>query len=237
MLPVATTNVLPSSTSSPTCSSCGDSNARLAAEERERLDAVDAVIGEALDDLALARHDRAEVDRRLARVDAQLARVADLVRGVAGRDQRLGRHAAAQDAQAAERTAVDERDASHPARGRCGPRRIRRTRLRRRRDRTDDSRCFPGAPPRSGSAVRFGPETMDTLDEPDGSGRALDQDRVRAGLVAHEADAAHQVAVGDPGRDEDDVLAACTGRRSSARGPGRRNPSPWRARPPRGCAA
>ncbi len=80
----------------------------LAVEHGERLDTGHPVIGEALNDLALARHHRAEVHRRLAREHAQFVRVADFVGQVAGCDQRLGRHAPAQDAQATERTTVDQ---------------------------------------------------------------------------------------------------------------------------------
>src|SRR6202012_1146007 len=57
------------------------------------------------------------------------------------------------------------------------------------------------------AAVRFSPKTMDTLNEPDGSGGTLDKDRVRTRLVAGEARPAHEITVGDAGRHEEQALA------------------------------
>ena len=65
---------------------------------------------EAVDEPALARHDALEVDGERAGVDAEPSGHGDVVRAIARRDQRLRRHAAAQDAQAAQRPVVDEGD-------------------------------------------------------------------------------------------------------------------------------
>ena len=95
-------------------------------EDRERVDPLDPVVGETFDDLALAAHHLAEVDLRLAGAHAQDAGLANLLHEIAAGDQRLTRHAAAQDTQAAERTAVGNRDASaelaRSARGRVSSR-------------------------------------------------------------------------------------------------------------------
>ncbi len=82
----------------------------VAAEQWERLDPGDAVVRPALHEAALAFRERAEVELRLVRAYGELARRPDRVQQVARRDERLRRHAAAQDAQPAERTAIDERD-------------------------------------------------------------------------------------------------------------------------------
>ena len=84
--------------------------ARGAREHRERLDPGDPVVGPAGDEGPLALGERAIVQRRLAGAHRELVRRADVVEQVAGRQQRLGRHAAAQDAQAAQRPVVDQRD-------------------------------------------------------------------------------------------------------------------------------
>src|SRR3954463_13797760 len=54
--------------------------------------------------------------------------------------------------------------------------------------------------------VRVGPD-VDAVDEPDAVRVVLHDHRVGAGAVAEEADAAHQRAVGDAGRGENDVPA------------------------------
>src|SRR5579875_3151116 len=94
------------------------------------------------------------------------------------------------------------------------PRRTRRTPRRRRSDhsRSCRSRHPPKGPPTTSSPSVaqpkwFRPQTMDTFDEPNGSSPRMDADRVRLRLISEEAHAMDEIAVGDPRRDEDDVVA------------------------------
>ncbi len=91
-------------------------------EHRKRFDPRDPIVGPAAHQLALPRGKRAVVEPRGLDVDRQLARRANVVQQVGRSQQGLGGHAPAQDAQAAERAAVDKRHAgaqvaSRPGRG------------------------------------------------------------------------------------------------------------------------
>ena len=82
---------------------------RAPAIQRELRDTLDAVVGELFDELALAPQDVRHIDGHAADVNAQRTGFARILRGVAGCEECLARHAAAQDAQAAERSVIDER--------------------------------------------------------------------------------------------------------------------------------
>ncbi len=71
-------------------------------------EALDAVVGKTLDELPLAPHDVRKIDADVARVDAEFRSFAHIVNRVARCNQRFTGHAAAQNAESAERSVVDE---------------------------------------------------------------------------------------------------------------------------------
>ncbi len=84
---------------------------RLAVIDRERVDPGDPVVGPVADEPPLSRGERAHSRARDCPASIASSRgLAKRVQQIAGRDQRLRGHAAAQDAEPAERTAVDQRD-------------------------------------------------------------------------------------------------------------------------------
>ena len=202
--------------------------------EWKRFDPLDAIIGKLFNDLALTRCNEGDVYARRAGVNAQSPCRARVVQGVARGQKRLARHAASQNAEPSERASSTQRDvaAEIARRARGGVPAGARA--------DDDEVVAMARYQRAPLASRAGARR-------DGGSNLIKrtvaleciEDRVRAGLVPEKPHAADEVAVGDAGRAEHDVLARYEIVDRPERDPGRRSPSPARARASsslRGCS-